>query len=270
MPVLPIEVPRVTTDPAPFGLLDTFAPQAMDGKGTFAGVTYESEFCGIARPWVRPCVDPGPGVEKEPDDGIPFVTGEPIPIYHLHTCRLVGSGGESDQIARARRSLELGASRAVEQGFGTVLNGDPNLDDLTTGTAVGVIEALALLEQAGGVAYGGRRVIHADNALVTFLISQSLVVERNGHLETMLGSIVVSGPGYANADTTANPPAADSRWMYATGAVNVWAGAGTYTPVTLNIGAGGSYDNEYKTLAERIYVPTYECFVAGAETLLEA
>jgi hypothetical protein len=269
MPVLPIEVPRSSTQAARFGLLDVFTPQAMDPKGAFAGVTYEAEFCGIARPWVRPCVDPGVGVEKDPDDGIPFVSGEPIPIYHLHTCRLVGSGSEADQVSRARRALELGASRAVEEGFGAVLNADPDLENVTSGTAVGAVEALALLEQEGGVSYGGQRVIHMDNALATILFAANAIVERNGRLETGLGSIVVAGPGYANS-TEAVAPAANSRWMYATGAVNVWADPGTYSPVTLNIGAGGSYDNEYKTLAERIYVPTYECFVAGAETLLEA
>lgn len=340
-----------TTAPARFGLLDTIKPQAMPEHGSLAGIEYDTDFCGVARPWVAPCLTPtdlgsisisvnatrtatitgtgepagtgytitwgdgqsdadvaldgqtntyaadgtytvtvhGPdgyyatesitvtnGVTsgpfatdavdtKVPDDGIDQTTGVPIVIYHLFSCRLVGSETREE---RARRALDSGASRAIEQGFGDVLGAEA-VDVTPGGTAVGVVEGLALLEQSGGEGYAGQRVIHADNAVVTVLISQYLVKEVNGHLETMLGSIVVSGPGYA-ASTGPSAPAAGAHWMYATGAVNVWADSGTYTPLVIDNPDTGAYENEFRALAERTYVPTFECFASAVEVLLEA
>jgi len=344
-----IEAPP-TAAPARFGLLDTIPPKSMPDHGGLAGVEYDTDFCGVARPWIAPCLTPvdmgsisvsvdnastatitgtgepagtytitwgdgatdsnvaldgqtntyaadgtytvtvtGPdgyvaqvevtvtdGVTSGPftadavdtkvaDDGIAQTSGVPMVIYHLFSCRLVGSESREE---RARRSLDSGASRAIEEGFGDILGAEAT--DITPGgTAVGVVEGLALLEQSGGTGYAGQRVIHADNAVVTLLISQNLVREVNGHLETFLGSLVVSGPGYA-ASTGPSAPAAGAHWMYATGAVNIWADKGTYTPLVIDDPLSGGYENEFRALAERTYVPTFECFASAVEVLLEA
>jgi hypothetical protein len=339
-----------TTTPAPFGLLATFPAQTMPAHGSMAGIEYDTEFCGVARPWdATACLAPNLGTvsvsvdtasvatitgtgepagnyvvdwddgapgaaapldgqshdyttagdgdyqvsvtgpdgysvpaflvvvedgvatgpfqnvavaEKVADDGVSQTTGVPIVLYHLFTCRLIGDTG--DPVQRARRSLELGASRALEEGFGDVIGADAT-DITPSGTAVGVIEGLALAEQYGGENYGGRRVIHADNAVVTYLISQGLVIVTGGHLETLLGSTVVAGPGYADS-TGPSAPAAGAHWMYVTGAVNVWKQEIKVDEIALEM----PYTNEFKALAEQIYVPTYECFAAAVEVTLEA
>lgn len=346
---LTIEAPA-TVAPARFGLLDTFQPRMLPEHGGMAGVEYDSDFCGVARPWTAPCTTPadlgtvtvvvddareasitadgapdgnyviawgdgnvdaggaidgntntyaepgtytvtvtgedgyfasvvitvedgsasGPFVAdardtKVADDGVSQVTGSPIVIYHLFSCR--GIGG-IDLEARAARALETGASRAVEQGFADILGGAAVA--LTSGTPVGAVEGLALLEQEGGESYGGQRVIHADLATATVLISQSLVREVNGRLETMLGSIVVAGPGYRNATTVPSQPGQGAHWMFATGAVNLWADATIKTPLVIDNPATGVYDNEFRVLVERTFVPTYECFAVAAEVTLEA
>jgi hypothetical protein len=329
-----------TTAPAPFGLLDTFPAQTMPPQGSMAGIEYDTEFCGVARPWdASACLAPsigtisvsvnnarlatitgtgepagtgytvnwgagtpdtnvaldgqtntygangsytvtvsnpngytatvgitvtngvtsGPFVatavqEKVADDGVDQTTGVPIILYHLFTCRLIGDSG--DPVTRARRSLELGASRALEEGFGDVIGADA-VDLTPSGTAVGVTDALALLEQYGGANYGGKRVIHANNATVTHLIAQNLIRERGGHLETYLGYAASTGP---------SAPAAGAYWMYVTGAVNVWKQAIKVDEIALDM----PYTNQFKALAEQIYVPTYECIAAAVETTLEA
>jgi hypothetical protein len=349
---LHIEAPE-TTAPARFGLLDTFPPKALPTHGGMAGIEYDTEFCGVSRPWVAPCTTPAdmgsisvsvdiasvatitgtgepsgdyvvdwgdgaPGAAapldgqthdyttagdgdyvvsvsgpdgyratttitvtngvatgpftadaidtKVPDDGIEQATGEPIVIYNLFSCRLVGGVSLED---RAAKALESGASRAVEEGFGDVIGGVA-VDVTPGGTPVGVIEGLALIEQEGGESYGGRRVIHADNAVVTVLISQGLVKEVDGHLETLLGSVVVSGPGYRSSTDVPSAPAAGAHWMYATGAVNVWADETIRPPKVIENPDTGAYDNEFRAIAERTFVPTYECFAVAVEVLLEA
>lgn len=352
MAVLPQRIKVApTTIPARFGLLATVSPQPLPARAALGGVSYDTDFCGVARPWVAPCADPedlgsisvsvsniavatitgtgepagtyvvdwgdgntdtgaldgqtntyaAPGVytvtvtgpdgytatvsvtvvaatasgpfaadaidTKVPDDGIGITEGSVITIYHLSTCRLISSGGESERRGRAERALTLGASRALEEGFGTVIGADTGISDVSPGgLPTDVRTALALLEQYGGANYGGQRFIHADNAVVTMLISRNLVHARGDHLETTLGSIVISGPGYA-ASIGPSTPAVGARWMYATGQVNCWMQDIKVTETVLN---SNPYDNEYSVLAERLYVPTYECFAAAAEVNLEA
>lgn len=259
----PIQVQVTPVPPAPFGLLETFNPKPLPDHGMLAGVEYDADYCGVAQPWTAPCIVPGDGVEKEATDGIEQVEGVPTVVYHLFSCRLIGiSTAEAE--ARALRSLDLGSSRALEEGFGQTI-GAAATDITPGGTAVAPAIGLALLEQDGGQKYGGQRVIHADNAVVTLLISKGLVEEKNGHLETLLGSVVVAGPGYGGL-VVPSAPAAGAHWMYATGAVNVWEGSTQTTPVTMD----SPYTNEFKALAERVYVPTYECFASAVEVTLEA
>jgi hypothetical protein len=350
MAIRPKYIEAPTTSPAKFGLLDTIRPQAMPEFGGLAGIEYDTEFCGVARPWVAPCTTPtnlgsisisvnnarlatitgtgepagtgytviwgdgnsdtgvaldgqtntyaadgtytvrvqgpdgyrastsitvtngatsGPFTAtavdtKVPDDGIEQATGEPIVIYHMFSCRLVGADNLE---SRAAKALDSGASRAVEEGFGDVI-GAVAVDVTPGGTAVNVREGLGLLEQSGGEGYAGQRVIHADLAVVNELISKGLVRVTGGHLETFLGSLVIAGPGYASS-TGPSAPAAGARWMYATGAVNIWADQTTKIPTVIDNPDTGVYDNEFRVLAERTYVPTFECFASAVEVTLE-
>jgi hypothetical protein len=258
MPVMPIEITTPQTTPAPYNLLDTISAERLPEHGGMAGVTYETDFCGVARAWVNPCADPGV-LEKVADDGINYTDGEPIPLYHLSSCRLVGS---EDREARALRALDLGASRALETGFASVIGAAAT--NITGGTAHTVRVALARLEQFAGENYGGRPVIHMTRHMATLAASVSLIRIVGDHLETYLGSLVIAGAGYADAQQPV-APVAGSNWMYATGEVHVWEGQTLTTPVVLN----QPYDNEYYVLAERVYVPTFECFAAAVETSLE-
>lgn len=257
----PVLVSAKPVEAAPFGLLETIPVEALPPHGGLSGVEYDTEFCGVAKPWVAPCVDPGVAT-KEADDGIEQAFGVPTPLYHLFSCRLVGGVGEGEARNRATRALDLGASRALEEGFGQTI-GAAATDITPSGTAVSAVRALALLEQYGGQNYGGRRVIHVSLDVLTLLIASNLIREVGGHLETYLGSLVIAGPGYGGL-AVPSAPAAGAQWMYATGAVRVWAGDNVVTPLVLDT----PYTNEFKALAERVYVPTYECFAAAVEVTL--
>lgn len=192
---------------------------------------------------------------KIADDGITTVVGEPIPVYHLFSCRLVGDENGAD---RAKVSLDLGASRALEQGFQTVFaTGALNI---TPAAPVDPVRSLGLLEQYAGQVYGGRPVIHMDRKMATRLIAAMAVYVVGDHLETALGSLVVAGAGYNSDASLPSAPGAGNDWMYATGAVHIWQSAkDVIIPTVLDT----PYTNEYKALAERTYVPTFECFSAA-------
>lgn len=258
MAVAPIYVEAPTITTAPFGLLDTVGTKS-GSPHIGLGVQYESEFCGTARAFSKPCEEPG---TKTADDGITTVIGEPIPVYHLFQCRIVGSEDGSE---RARRSLDLGASRAVEAGFQTVFATGAT-DISPSGATSDIVEGLALLEEYAGENYGAVPVIHMTRAAATRLISRAAVFRVGDHLETGLGSLVVAGAGYNGTASLPSAPAAGSGWMYATGAVSIWESETIVTEMLQKV----PYQNEFQALAERIYTPTFECFKAAVEVTEKA
>lgn len=255
MAIAPIYIDAPSVEQPKYGLLDTVGPKAGPDKIGF-GVQYQSEFCGTAHPYDKPCLPEDPPTEKDADDGITTVIGEPIPVYHLFQCRLVGS---EDGTVRARRSLDLGASRAVEEAFWVEI-GTGSTDITPGGTAVNLLDGLALAEQYAGENYGGVPVFHMSRANASRLLTREALVVVGDHLETKLGSLVVAGAGYGGGSLP-SAPAVGAGWIYVTGQVNVWEGDTFVSPVVPR----NPYDNEFLALAERLYVPTYECFHAAIE-----
>lgn len=250
--IAPIYVEAPALSQPKYGLLDTV--DVRPGVSHIGlGVQYDSEFCGPARAFTAPCVAPG---TKTADDGITTVEGEPVPVYHLFQCRLVGT---EDPQARARRSLDLGASRAVEEALQTVI-GTGATDITPAGTAVDIVDGLALLEEHAGENYGGVPVFHMSRANATRLLSRNALVKVGNTLQTHLGSLVVAGAGYGGSSLP-SAPAAGAGWMYATGQVTIWEGETVVSDLAQKV----PYDNEFVALAERMYVPTYECFNAAVE-----
>lgn len=352
MAIAPIYVPVTQTPPAKFNLLDTIEPQGGKKHLFFGGVEFESEYCGVARPFTAVCEDApdlgdisvsvdnssnatitstglpdgtyrivwGDGTEtaseaeqlnevhdyaategdgtylvqvyrneggvyaettitvedgvasgpftgeaveqKIADDGIGTIVGDPITIYHIFQCRLVGHGDdvEAKAKARAERSLELGSSRAVEEGFQTVFG--TGAVDLSPGTPLDPVRSLGILEQYAGANYGGRPVIHMDRLMATRLYENGVIERVDGHLETGLGSLVVAGAGYNANASLPGAPGAGNDWMYATGNVRIWASAVHHSGLVLD----EPYDNQFKELVERVFIPTYECFKAAIKT----
>lgn len=207
-------------------------------------------------PFTDTSIDP----VKLADDGITTVTGTPVAVYHIFECRLIGFDNvESEATERASESLDLGASRTLESDF--QLSIATGATDITpSGTAVSLVNGLALLEQYAGANYGGRAVIHMSRANALRLISLMAVYVVGDHLETALGTLVIAGGGYGGLSLP-SAPAAGAGWMYVTGAVNIWQGRTFVSPIALD----NPYDNQFKALAERVYVPTYECIHAAVE-----
>lgn len=199
---------------------------------------------------------------KIPDDGLGLVEGVPVVAYHLFRCRTVGSWDDGE--ARAIRSLNLGASRAVEDGFWDGIASGAT-DVTPAGTAVDIVIGLGVLEKFASSNYGGRPVIHMDREQATRLIARNAVKVVGDHLETGLGSLVVAGAGY---DSTVGPnaEAEGAGWMIATGQVTVWQGDEQVVPAVLEV----PYTNEFSALAERPYTVTYECFHAAVEVTATA
>lgn len=205
---------------------------------------------------------------KNDDDGVAIVVGEPFAVYHMQHCRTVGR--YSDAQARARRSLELGEGRAVEMAMAARLAAAAVDVTPTPGTAVDIVDGLALLERYAGINYGGVPTIHAPRDIALMLASRNAVLRLGDHLESVLGSKVAAGAGY-EGDVGPIATTAGASWVFATGTVLLHQGniieSGPQIVTTPPAAPGGGFGstNEYRALAERPYVGAWECFVAGIQ-----
>lgn len=254
----------VAAPPVPkqqYNLLDTITPKPMPGHGAVEGIEYLPSVCGNAEAVVGDGNTPlvCTNVSKTFQDGITFITGVPILIYDAITCRLVG-GSDLEQIVS--ESLDLGASRAVEQELAVLISAAATT--ITPATVTGIIVGIALLEQQIASTYGGQGVIYMSRSAALIALSTQALVVVDGHLETRLGTLVVAGAGFGSTGPSA--AAAGNQWMLATGQLNLWVTDTTHVPMVMD----HPETNQVRVLAERLYVPTWECSASAIEVKLEA
>ena len=138
-------------------------------------------------------------------------------------------------ITEVEEAMLLQQGKAVEHEFwtgtlaklSTVASDNPYLAKSTStnvtptpGTAVSVRQGFALLEGALASAGAYRGHIHAPRDVVS-MVSDDLLVTGD-RLETILGTSVSAGTGYAKTGPTGSAETGTKRWIYATGPVSVF------------------------------------------------
>jgi hypothetical protein len=178
-------------------------------------------------------------------------TATPFSVYVMSECRTVGEMARSQ--ARAMQILTLNEEAAVEKEVWTRIAATAT--NITPGTAPSPEVGLAMLEEAIGNNYAGRPLIHSSVDLASILTTRGSVERYGNHLETKIGSLFASergapdlGPGGA--------PAAGTEWLIATGGMFIDRGvANVRGPLVVQ----SPLDNTQVTLAERTYVPGWDC-----------
>lgn len=204
---------------------------------------------------------------KTDSDGIPITTADPFAVYHMTTCRTIGSWDRASE--QARRALESGAGRAVEQVMeGKFAAAAANVTPVV-GTGLDIVDGLAVLEQEAVNRGGIKPTIHMPRGLATRLGSRGSIVRVGSTLETILGSPVAAGGGYVGnqgAGGAATP--AGNVWLFATGPVVLVQGSIVESgpqPIKADVGSGGvtGMTNDFRALAERPYAGAWLCFAIG-------
>jgi hypothetical protein len=247
--LLTVEAP--TFAPAKGGLLAVANVIPGANGHILSGVVYDSPVCGTARAlgdWCDPDEDP------KVFDGLDSTMGAPFGIYKGIECGLFSAPYDTE----ARRSLELGASVAIETGVQiSLLNVEATDITPTPGTAVTPTLGLGLLEQHAGTVYGGLPTLHV-NRLGTVVLGSHVRHEGDtGRLYTRQGTPIANGAGYGATGPGGGVAAAGEFWMYMTGQVNLWMSD------IIESQAPNPELNRSVALAEQIVVPTVECFVAA-------
>lgn len=250
-----IEAPSVQS--APGGLYAVARVIDGDVHVGASGAQYLSMNCGIPNLLDDPaCVDPAERIEKT-FDSIDVISGDPFGVYKGTECHDLGD----DDTEWARQGLLLGESVAVERGvMTTTFTGATDLTP-TPGTAVTLIEGLAILEGYAAANYGGVATIHmARSTAVHAFANDLLTADLSYTVYTKQGALVANGGGYEDNLGPDGQEAPDGQaWVYVTGPVTV-----VRTPVVANRVLGVSEGlNVQNALAERMVAVTAECILAA-------
>lgn len=254
-----VEAPPVT--PLRFGLLDAAVVVDNPDPHLGLGIMYEPENCDVIYRTLGACVEAASGTDKTINDGFPLVEGDAFTVYNLVRCRPVGVTPERLR-ERATTGLRLGEGRAIEEAFAAFF---ADATDVTPGgTAVDIVDGLAVLEEIAASLYGGAPTIHVPRGIGTRLSARSAIQRGSRTLETTQGSLVASGGGYTDPDGPSDPGAGNT-WIFASGTVLVERNPVKAYPGSGAIPGTSPQVNEIYFLAERAVTVTYECFLIGVK-----
>lgn len=247
--------PRMIVDPPePRGLryglfVATNGPNDLEAHGAAGGVTYTPVSCGQAHYYDAACG--GTGGSKVFDDNDEIIKANPFTVYASVRC---GSAGitSAELETKVRRRLANGEQTIAEYGMGLVLaaGATPVLPADTTMTGV-VAELEQWLYGISGANYGNVGYLHASPRMAAYAAEENLIVRDGPLLKTPMGTIWIFGGGYADTGT-----------IYVSGQVTVWRSPNvSVSPPSqvLNLTT-----NEYRVVAEREFVVSYDCVAASA------
>lgn len=202
----------------------------------------------------------------------------PMTAYLAETCStksiMVGSQAASEKAFKDRAAVTFAAveSAAVAREFwtGTELPDNPHLADanadlLNGGAATGLVNGLALLEEA--IADTGRAgVIHltVGTALAASALGNGVLIpDRGGCLFTINGTQVIVDAGYDGSGPPGHDPTGTERWAYATGPIELLRSEPFIVPGALR----EAIDREQNVVtyrAERYYIPFWDTALQAA------
>jgi hypothetical protein len=273
-----------------YGLFNVAPPQTLvseeDGQNIAdhaygGGLTYDPMGCGRARLYTFDC---NPPATKTFEPNSAEVEVNPFAVYSSLAC---GPQGMTPAFMAQKTSERLHSSEqaAVEEAFWTGSAGNtpflsqasavdiaPGLTFATITDAVAALEAHAY----GVIPYGHHAVLHARSSVHAYAAQARLVnTAAQGFadvwgtrpeepiLRTSLGTKWVFGGGYPGTGIAAAAPGAGKTFIFITGNVTTWRQS-EWTPPDPARSAFDRSINEFRLLAERSYLATFDCFSACA------
>lgn len=264
------------------------------------GLYYYPQGCGAARLYEVECDTPTTPGTKPFDADRAEVAVLPFVVYASMVC---GPRGTSPAYMTSKTGQRLFSSEqhAVEFALmtGGGVNAAPRIDDpagpygapvdvggaLTYPTITDAVSALEAYAYRT-VPYGYHAVLHAPSSLAAYAAEAHLiataaefgpvwgvpgvtvfddtpeVARMDPVLRTPLGTRWVFGGGYPGTGPNGLAPAAGKSYLWITGQVSLWRAAVWSPPDPMQVFDRGV--NQLKTVAERPYLATFDCFHAYA------
>lgn len=252
-------VEAVPGEPLPHGLLGGCVPvvEATDVHQMLGTIHRSVSGAGTA-PWEWCPPAPGQPATKGFTRAA-TCEASPVTVYAGVECSAIGfSFDEATTLASA--TLELGASRALEEWYMRNVLCTDSVDLTPAAGALSVAQAVSVLENWLGVNYGGEGVLHAPAGAGAQFSRDTLAMPEwcGGDLcciRTLTGNSVVLGSGYSvnvgPPDCTAAP--AGEMWLYVTGPLRIRRDAPNVLPEN-NGQAINPRTNDLRALVEQTYV----------------
>lgn len=244
-PPLPVAAPEPRG--LRYGLLTAaIGPLDLPMHARAGGITYEPVSCGRARSYDLECHSK---VSKVFDPATPLQTLDAFVVYASVECGSVGTTpGELE--AKVRRRLANGEQTQAESAMAALLTAGATP---LVAPGLGLADTVAELEQwlYGTTLYGNVGVLHTSARLAAYAQSEELLVRDGPLWRTAMGTVWSFGGGYP-----------DHGEIYISGSATVWRAADVVVPAPASMLSTST--NEYRLVAEREYVVSYDCVAAEA------
>ena len=249
-----IELP----EPEPLGGGVMSVARVIDVTDThdLLGVEAQTDACATAEEWTEWCTM-SPTGSKLFEGGPDVVAGDPFAVYAGVECTLQQL---TKQQARAERRLSFAEARAVDMHIAALVEAT----GLDIGGPLAVAPAIGVAEAFAATVYGGAPTILVPRQLLGCLCN-CLQVGLNGALSTYGGARVVPLTAPLTLPVSAMPGGS----VYVTGQITLLRGNVIAISVPQQVAADGTY-SPARALAERIYVPVFDCLVAKIDVTCES
>ena len=242
-------------EPEPLGGGVTSIARVIDTSGhELMGAEAQTDACATAEEWAEWCTMTPTG--RKLFDGPPeFVVGDPFAVYAGVACDLQRL---DESKARAEKRLAFAESRAVDLHIDALLAADADVIDL--GGPFPLAEGIGIAEAFAATVYGGKPSLLIPRAVIECGGFTSFESSPGGLLSTVVGSRV------APLTTAVVVPAVSGPvTMYVTGQIVLLRGPVLSVSVPQQVDGLGPDFAPMRALAERIYVPIFDCLVAKVE-----
>ncbi|RPJ77440.1 MAG: hypothetical protein EHM24_00060 [Acidobacteria bacterium] len=221
------------------------------------GVEAATDACAEAREWDQWCTVTGEE-EKWFDESPEWVSGDPFAVYAGVECDMQTM---EEGKARAARRLAYAENRAVDFHVYTMLTAGTEIDVIDLGGSVPIPSGIGAAEAWAATVYGGVPTLLIPRLVVECACScGGLLPKLDGTLTTCAGSDAApfSTPVTIPFDQTSEAT------MFVTGHITLLRGPVMTFSVPSMVETDGT-THPPRALAERIYVPVFDCLVGKLE-----
>ena len=227
-------------------VIDTTGHQLM-------GVEALTDACSRVEEWLEWCTMTPVG-RKVFEDTQEHVVGDPFALYAGVGCDLQTL---NEGARRAELRLSYGESRGVDQYVDAALSASADVIDL--GSPFPLVQAIGVAEAFAATWYGGRPTLLIPRLFLPCATHGPIQSNLDGSLSTVSGSRVAP-----LTTPVPVPVTVDSGTMYVTGSVVIFRGPVKTISVPQQVFDNGTFA-PMRALAERVYVPVFDCLVAKVE-----
>jgi hypothetical protein len=241
--------------PTPLGGGVLSVANVIDTSGyELMGVEALTDACSSAEVWEEWCTTTPLG-RKIFEDTLDHVVGDPFAVYAGIACDLQRTDEAAD---RATARLGYAESRGVDFHVEADLASAAGVVDL--GGPFSVAQGIGVAEAFAATVYGGVPTLLIPRLLVQCACENGALTRNlDGSLETCAGSKVAPLTTPLTVPVTVT-----SATLYVSGSVTVYRGPVETISVPQQVFDDGTFEPA-RALAERIYVPVFDCLVAKVD-----